>query len=192
MTWSSRALLTFGFLTALVAMALLPPPAKGSPATAASVSASASDGAIVVELDQSRLDAGPGEKFSFVSTVRNQGRTSLEGYVAHLNILTTDESVYVDPEDWSPERTQYLDALAPGDSAELTWSVQAVTSGPLILYVSVTSPDSSAVVSSGPLNLDVQGQRVVDSAGVMPLVLWTPASVLLLLGAVLTRKRRHR
>lgn len=186
MTWPSRALLTIGFLTALVAMALLPPPAKGAPATAAS------DEAIVVELDQNRLDAGPGEKFSFVSTVRNDGTTTLEGYVAHLNILTTDESVYVDPEDWSPERTQYLDALAPGDSAELTWSVQAVTSGPLILFVSVTSPDSSAVVSSGPLNLDVQGQRVVDSAGVMPLVLWTPASVLLLLGAVLTRKRRHR
>jgi hypothetical protein len=162
----------------------------GSPATA--LPAKAPDPGVVVELDQSDLDAGPGEKLSFVSAVTNDGGTTLQGYVAHLNILTTDADVYVDPEDWSPERTQYLDPLAPGETTELTWSVQAVTSGPLILFVSVTSPDTDTVVSSGPLNLDVHGQRVVDSAGVTPLVLWTPASVLLLLGLVLTRRRRHR
>lgn len=183
MSRAVKALLT-GALLLLQTTAWLP--ASGQPV------ALAAGEDIVVQLDESRLDVGPGEKFSFVSTVRNEGDAALDGYVAHLNILTTDEDVYVDPEDWSPERTQYLEPLAAGDATELTWSVQAVTSGPLILYVSVTSPDSGSVVSSGPLNLDVHGQRVVDSAGVMPLVLWTPASVLMLLGVVFTRKRRHR
>lgn len=147
---------------------------------------------VVVELDRSELAAGPGEKLSFVSTVTNRGTAPLEGYVAHLNILTTDPDVYVDPEDWSPERTQYLDPLPAGASTELTWSVQAVTSGPLVLYVSLTGPGSDTVTSSGPLRLTVGGQRVVSSAGVLPLVLWTPAGVLLLLGAARARRHRHR
>ena len=181
----ARALLLTGAaLATLLCAAWFP--ASGQPV----VLASGED--IVVQLDENELDVGPGEKLTFVSTVRNEGGTTLDGYVAHLNILTTDEDVYVDPEDWSPERAQYLDPLAAGDATELAWSVQAVTSGPLILFVSVTSPDSTSVVSSGPLNLDVHGQRVVDSAGVTPLVLWTPASVLLLLAAVFTRRRRHR
>ena len=147
--------------------------------------------AIVVELDESDLQAGPGEKIAFTSTVQNNADQPLTGYVAHLNILTTDESVYVDPEDWSPERTQYLDDIPAGGSASLDWSVQAVTKGPLILFVSVTSPDSDTVVSSGPLNLEVTGQRVVSSAGVVPLVLWMPAGVLALVGATLLRRRNR-
>jgi hypothetical protein len=176
---------------ALLACAVLALVATGGIGPTAAAPVPAGEG-VVVELDQSEVVAGPGEKISFESTIRNDGEASLEGYVAHLNILTTDAGVYVDPEDWSPERTQYLGDLAPGEAATLDWNVQAVTSGPLILFVSVTSPTSETVTSSGPLDLTVEGQRVVDSAGVMPLVLWMPAGVLALLGASLLRRRRHR
>ena len=175
-------------LACALPLALLP--VTGHPA-AADIATAGSD-EIVVQLDESALDAGPGDKLSFESTIRNTGDAPLDGYVAHLNILTTDESVYVDPEDWSPKRTQYLDVLDPGDSTSLTWTVQAVTSGPLILFVSVTSPTTDKVTSSGPLQLTVGGQRVVDSTRVMPVVLWTPGTVLLLLGATFLRRRRHR
>lgn len=166
------------------AAAVLPP--------SSSVRAAEAGPAITVELDTDRADAGPGERLSFVSTVRNTGDQEVTGLVAHLNILTTDPDVYVDPEDWSPRRTQYLDVLAPGDTADVSWNVQAVTSGPLILFVSVTSLGGDRVVSSGPLRMTVHGQRVVDSTRVLPLVLWTPAAVLVLLGATLVRRRRHR
>jgi hypothetical protein len=182
MRWLSRALLVCALPLALLTSGV---------SAAGSATPAAGDG-VVVKLDKSELLAGPGEKLTFESTVRNTGDRSLDGYVAHMNILTTDESVYVDPEDWSPRRTQYLDPLRPGASTSLSWSVQAVTSGPLILFVSVTSPDSETVTSSGPLNLTVQGQRVVNSQAVMPLVLWVPAVVLTLLGASLVRRRRHR
>jgi hypothetical protein len=165
-----------------------------APATAAAAPVGASEAGptVTVALDTDRADVGPGERLSFVSTVANVGEQEVTGLVAHLNILTTDPDVYVDPEDWSPRRTQYVDALAPGDTAEVSWDVQAVTSGPLVLFVSVTSLTGDRVVSSGPLRMKVHGQRVVDSTRVLPMVAWTPGLVLLLLGATLVRRRRHR
>jgi hypothetical protein len=149
-------------------------------------------GGVVVELDQHDLAASPGQKITFASAVSNTGDRPLDGYVAHLNILSTDKSVYVDPEDWSPRRTQYLDELAPGGSTTLSWDVRAVTSGPLLLFVSVTSPTARTVTSSGPLNMTVSGQRVVRAGGIVPLVLWIPLGVLALLGATYVRRWRHR
>jgi hypothetical protein len=163
----------------------------GVPAAGAS-SAAADDTAVVVELDQRQLHVLPGQKIAFESTIRNTGDATFDGYVAHLDILTTDQSVYVDPEDWSPKRTQYLGQLSPGESTRLRWDVQAVTSGPLILFVSVTGPSADTVTSSSPLNLTVGGQRVVDARGVGPWVTLMPAGVLVLLGATALRRRRHR
>jgi len=180
----------------LVGVVLLAPVSAAAAAAApppSSIVRTAEAGpAITVGLDTDRADAGPGERLSFVSSVRNTGDQEVTGLVAHLNILSTDPAVYVDPEDWSPRRTQYLDALAPGDTADVSWNVRAVTSGPLILFVSVTSLDGDRVVSSGPLRMTVHGQRVVDSTRVLPLVMWMPAGVLILLGATLVRRRRHR
>ena len=145
-----------------------------------------------VQLDRSHFDAGPGQRLSFTSTIRNTGAEAQTDLVAHLSILTTDASVYVDPEDWSPKRTQYVDELPAGDSVELDWTVQAVTSGPIVLYVSVNSAEIDATSSSPPLEMTVGGQRVVEAGRVLPLVLWMPVGVLALLGAVLLRRRRHR
>ena len=158
--------------------------AEGGPAIVA--------GQVVVALDRDDVAATPGQKISFGSTVRNTGDHPLHGYVAHLNILSTDKSVYVDPEDWSPRRTQYLDELPPGGPTKLRWDVRAVTTGPILLFVSVTSPTASTVSSSGPLNMTVGGRRLVNAGGVLPLVLWMPAGVLALLGATSARRRRHR
>ena len=177
----------FGLLAATLA-ALLP---LGFAGGAAAQSESAAP-AVEVRLDQDAATAGPGERISFESTVTNATDAARTGLVAHLSILTTDPDVYVDPEDWSARRTQYLDDLAPGESTGLTWDVQAVTSGPLVLYVSVIGPGANPVASSGPLRLTVGGQREVDSGQVLGLVLWTPAGVLALLGATLVRRRRHR
>ncbi len=99
--------------------------------------------------------------------------------------------MYVDPEDWSAQRTQYLDELAPGDTARQRWTVQAVkavTSGPLVLYVAVSDLERGSVTSSGPMRLTVGGQRLVESAGVLPLVVWIPAGVLTLLNAALRQR----
>lgn len=145
-----------------------------------------------VQLDRVQVDAGPGEKILFSSTLVNQGDEALTEMVAHLSILSSDPGVYVDPEDWSPRRTQYVAELGPGDTTDLTWDVQAVTSGPLILYVTVTDARVDTVGVSGPLSMTVGGQRVVNARGVLPIVLWPPGAVLVLLGATVLRRGRHR
>jgi hypothetical protein len=153
--------------------------------------ADASPSAVSVELDETELTVGPGEQFSFESTLRNSG-DSQSGLIAHLNILGADPDIYVDPEDWSTRRTQFLDELPAGDSTQLTWTVRAIDSGKLIMYVAVSSPDADGVAVSGPLHVTVTGQRVVNPRNVVPLVMATPVAVLALLGLTLVRRRRHR
>jgi hypothetical protein len=147
---------------------------------------------LTVVLDETERQVGPGQRIRFTSTVRNTSDQAVEDLVAHVAILTSDSDVYVDPEDWSPRRTQFVDRLAPGQDTELTWTVQAVTAGPVILYVAVTDPGSDTVAVSGPLYMNVTGRRVVNSADALPLVTGVPAAVLLLLGLVGVRRRRRR
>lgn len=179
-----RAFAVLALLALLVPLALV--------GTATTAVASSEPSPVSVETDRTTFDAGPGEKVTFSSTITNTGNESLSGLIAHLNILTSDPGVYVDPEDWSAKRTQYLNELPPGGSVQLSWTVQAVTTGPLILYVAVTDTAKGSVSASPPIEMNVGGQRVVNSGGVLPLVLWMPAGVLALLGATLFRRRRHR
>lgn len=169
----------------LLAVALSGPAAAAPPRTD-----SGGASPVTVELDRASLGAGPGQKIRFTSTVRNVGSRPLSGLIAHLNILSSDPKVYVDPEDWSPRRTQYLDELPPGKDVVLDWDVRAVTTGPLVLFVAVTGPKDDRVTASGPLRVRVEGRRVVNSENVLPLVMGMPAGVLVLLG--LTRVRRRR
>jgi hypothetical protein len=175
-----------------VAMLLGSLPLSSAAAVERRADESAQASSVTVVLDQTEIEAGPGEKVRFSSTVRNTGDQPLNDLVAHLAILSSDPDVYVDPEDWSPRRTQYVDGLAPGQDATLSWNVQAVTAGPLILYVAVTDPQSETVVASRPLSMAVTGRRVVDSADALALVAGVPATVLLLLALSGVRRRQRR
>jgi hypothetical protein len=148
-------------------------------------------GGVTVTIDPPAVDTRLGQEFAFTSTVRNDGDRPLPGLIAHLNILSTDPDVYVDPEDWSEERTQFLAPLAPGGAVDLTWRVQAVNSGDLVVYVAVTPSDrSDSVVASNSLRLTVTEQRTIDSSGVLPVALGVPVVVLGLMGAAARRRRR--
>ena len=175
------ALLVAGL--AAVALGTLPAGAATSQAESAPVT---------VRLNESRAAVGPGQKVRFSSTVRNESGGSVSGLVVHLAILTSDADVYVDPEDWSPRRTQYVDELGPGEEATLDWDVQAVTAGPIILYVAVTDPASGTVAVSGPLNMTVGGRREVNAEKVLPLVAGVPAALVALLAVTGIRRRVRR
>lgn len=146
---------------------------------------------IRVELDKTHIELGIGEGFRFTSTITNESDQALDGIVAHLNIASADGSTYVDPEDWSSRRTQYLDTLAPHTSQQIEWSVHAVNGGPLIIYVAVTTragPD--VVAASQPLRATVTAIRTIDASGVLPVAISVPAIVLAGLAIVTIRRRR--
>jgi hypothetical protein len=146
---------------------------------------------VVIEVDRSTAAASHGETITFTSTMTNTGTAPMAGVIAHLSILSSDPDVYIDPEDWSSERTQYFDELDAGESAQQRWSIQAITGGPLVLYVTVTDQSERTAAVSSPIAVQIAGQRIVTSGGVLPLVISVPAGILLVLVLTLVRRRRY-
>jgi hypothetical protein len=148
--------------------------------------------AVIVTLDRQEVSTRLGESFEFTSTIANPGSRELSDLVAHLNIVGLSENIYVDPEDWSDERTRHLPEIGPGKSANISWRVKAVTGGDAAIYVVVlpgkdpaTAPDGLAV--SPALDVHIAERRTINSGGVLWLALGVPA----LLGiATLVARRR--
>lgn len=146
---------------------------------------------VSIELDQAELTTSVGARFSLVSTVRNDGGQNLTGVIAHIDVVSIDPDVYVDPEDWSSERTQYIGRIAAHASVRLTWNLHAVNSGPLLVYVAVaTETGDRAVVAGEPLRLSVTRQRTLQGSGIVPIAVAMPAGILVLMGLQLRRRRR--
>ena len=112
------------------------------PATAASGTA------LRVTQDRATTDSPVGGPLSFSAAVLNAGDQPQYGLVAHLNVLSLEPDVYVDPEDWSSERTRYLPVIPAHGSVDVSWSVHAVNAGRFILYTAVTGPNFTAAWAS--------------------------------------------
>jgi LPXTG-motif cell wall-anchored protein len=156
----------------------------------AAVLAPSAGASLAVKLDQSSVSTRIGEKFHFSSTVRTLGPQPVPDVVAHLNIVSLDPSVYVDPEDWSSHRTRYFGTFGAGEARRVEWTVQAVNSGRFVVYVAVVDRDGQgSVTASNPLATTVAQKRRLNSGGVVPLALGIPG--LLGLGFVVVRRRRR-
>ena len=155
------------------------------------VDASAAD-LLGVRVDRTRIETQLGDKFDFRTTITNEGSTAARGYIAHLNVLSYDSGVYVDPEDWSGQRTRYLQPLPPGDSSTITWRMQAVNAGRFAVYIAVLPQTrGGGRPTTGPvIAIAVAERTTLNSGGILPLALGVPA----LLGAVWLglRMRRRR
>jgi hypothetical protein len=172
------------FLAAISALALVP----SAPAADAA-------GDISVKVDRPRIALGIGEKFGFRTTITNNGPATARDLVAHLNVLDLRGDVYVDPEDWSTNRTKYLDPIPAGGSTSVTWGGQAVNSGRIGLYVAVLDRSGTArpPAMGSTIRMDVTARRNLNAGGVAPLAAGVPAFLALLtLGVSLSRRRFRR
>lgn len=143
--------------------------------------------AVNVSVDRSRIATGLGDGFRFASTVTNTGSAPVSGLVAHLNVVSETRDVYVDPEDWSSERVQYLPTLAAGASVRTAWRGEAVNGGAFALYV-VVLPRAGPLTVSPAVRMHVTEHRTLNSGGVLPLVIGIPLALTLLAVAL----RLHR
>jgi hypothetical protein len=147
--------------------------------------------AVSVDVEPTRVRTELGQDFSFRSTIRNEGSSPAVGLVAHLNILSLRPGLYVDPEDWSESRTRYLAPIPAGGSRTITWTVTAVNSGTLGVYVAVFPSSGAGRPITGPtLRADIAERETIDSNGIIPLALGVPALLGALAVGVRLRRRR--
>jgi hypothetical protein len=157
--------------------------------------AGASGGAptLSVAVDRIRIATGLGDAFVFRSTITNTGSAAASRPVAHLNVLSLRDGVYVDPEDWSANRTRYLGDIPAGGSRTTTWRMSAVTAGSFVVYVAVLTRAAAAEPpTTGPaIRVAVAGRETLNPGGILPLTLGIPALIaLLMVGVALRRGRR--
>jgi hypothetical protein len=146
--------------------------------------------ATTLELDRTRVSTAIGRDFTFATTIRNTESREVSGLVAHLNVLSADPGTYVDPEDWSSNRTRYLPPLPPNRSTRIRWTVKAVNSGNIAIYVAVLPRHGpGAVATSAPLRVKIAARRTLNASGVLPLALGIPG--VLGAAAVGIRSRRR-
>jgi hypothetical protein len=171
-------------LAVLTSLVVLASPAAAAPRPADPVT---------VLISRSSAHVQVGQHLGFTTRVRNNGSRPLTGLVAHLNVVSLRPDVYVDPEDWSSRRTQYLAPVAPHAGATLRWTVQAVNAGEIELYVAVTTQHGTDhVVSSNAVRVLATARHILDPAGVLPVIVGVPAGLALLMTAGAIRRRRAR
>jgi hypothetical protein len=177
-----RALLLIGLLA--VALTWLPAPALAE--TPLSVK-------VVPEPAQVKVLLG--DRFMITTEITNTGATPSGEILAHLNVMSIEGSVYVDPEDWSPSRSQQL-SLQPGESRKLSWEIQAVNAGHFAAYV-VVVPFGSKVAGNEPLtisplvNVDVASRSTLTAGGALPVVVVVPLLLGLAAAGLAFRARRR-
>jgi hypothetical protein len=113
-----------------------------------------------------------------------------------MNIINLNaKGDVVDPEDWSPQRTQYMENLGPGQTATQSWRVNAILDGDYMVYIVLlpvpSGPEATShPVSSSGVHLTVTPFTKLNPRGVLPYAIGGP--VLVLVGIVLIYRMRRR
>jgi hypothetical protein len=148
---------------------------------------------VAVTTDRARVETQLGRDFHFSTTVTNDAATATEALVAHLNILSLSRSVYVDPEDWSTQRTQYLGSIPAGGERTITWNIKAVNDGDFAAYATILSQDDpagSAPATGDAVRVAVAKRTTLNSGGIVPLALGIPGALAALAVAARLSRRR--
>lgn len=157
----------------------------------------AGDAPLQIGIDTDYKVVKTGDSIFFDTVVSNDHNEASPPIIVAMNIINLDkEGDVVDPEDWSPERTQYIEQLAPGESGKLSWRVNAILDGDYIVYM-VAMPEpasqgttSQAVASSG-IHLTVTPYTRLNPGGVLPYTFGVPLIVGACLLVVYKRRRKE-
>lgn len=146
-------------------------------------------GDLAVSLSVSDISVLTGDTFTFTSEITNSGSDVTPPLIANLNIVSLDQSTYVDPEDWSPRRTLTVAPIDPGSSVTQSWTVNPPLKGDVAVYVVVLPeyPDltaSAALVASPAIHVHVEEHRTLNPGGVLPVVIAVPGVLALAFAGV--------
>jgi uncharacterized membrane protein len=177
-----RKLLLIGVLVGV--LAALPAPALAAEPLSVKVGA-----------DPAQVSTVLGDRFKITTEITNTGAQPSGEILAHLNVASIEGSVYVDPEDWSSNRSQQI-SLQPGESQKLSWEIQAVNAGHFAAYVVVVPYGSKVagdedLVISPLVNVDVASRSTLTAGGALPVVVMVPLLLGLATAGIFFRARRR-
>ncbi|MGH3119054.1 MAG: ABC transporter permease, partial [Gaiellales bacterium] len=147
-----------------------------------------------ISIDKADTIVRAGIPLLFNTVVANKGTEQSGPLIVAMNIINLNaQGEVVDPEDWSPQRTQYLERLAAGQSTTLSWRVNAILDGDFMVYmVAIPAPGSaeatSQPVASSGVHLTVTPFTKLNPGGVLPYAIGGPV----LLGVLIALAYRHR
>lgn len=160
---------------------------------AASVAAPAVAAPATLTVAPATVQTQLGREFMVRSTIRNDDPSVAVGLIAHLTVFSLRDGTYVDPEDWSVERTRYLRPLAPGGTTTLEWKLKAVNGGTFdvsILAVAAGSETSTASTAP-PVRVDVAARTTLNEGGILWLSAGIPLGLSIVALALRLRRRRR-
>jgi hypothetical protein len=168
----------------------------GASAGAAEKDPTKGEGDLAITMDRTYLQVRTGDEVDFQTLLENDGDRDSPPVIMALNIIKlTSTGDVVDPEDWSPERTQYVDSVSSHDAVRQNWTIEAILKGDYMVYlVAIPQPDkrSTSHPISGPgLHLAVGAFQRLNPQGVLPVVIAVPLGVAIAL-LVLVRLRLRR
>jgi hypothetical protein len=140
---------------------------------------------VTITLSESERSTLTGNEFTFTSEITNEGSEKTTPLIANLDFVAIDGTTYVDPEDWSGQRTVSVAPISAGESVTLTWGVKTVLEGDVAAYVAVLPAlpelaDESPLAVSTALRMHVEEDRKLNPGGVLPTVMAVP--LLLVMG----------
>jgi hypothetical protein len=154
--------------------------------------AAKASGRLTVSVDRTHIVTKLGHTFTVRSKVVNHAPVPAAGLIAHLNVLSLNGDVYVDPEDWSSKRTRYLAPMLAHGSTTISWKLDAVNAGTIGVYIAVLPRGAAgSEPTTGPLvRVRIASRRTLNAGGILPLALGVPAFLFVV--AVSIRRTRGR
>ena len=150
-----------------------------------------------ISIDRDYIVVKTGDKVEYNTVVTNNGSTTSAPLIVAMNLINLDaKGDIVDPEDWSPQRTQYLEGLAPGESARLAWIINTILDGDYMVYmVLIDAPTSTETtshpVASSGIHLTVTPFTRLNPLGVLPYAIGGPVLLGLAIFFVYRLRRKN-
>lgn len=138
-----------------------------------------------------------GDMLEFHTVVTNNGLKVSPPLIVAMNVINLQETgESVDLDEWSPERTQYIDSLAPDESIKLDWILTTGLQGDYMVYVVlIPQPESAEVttypIASSSLYLTVEPSARIHPRTILPFALGVPIFLLAITFVVYRRRRQQ-
>ena len=150
-----------------------------------------------IAIDKDYLVVKTSDKVLYNTVITNASDKASQPLIVAMNVINLDaKGDVVDPEDWSPQRTQYISALGPGESTTLNWQINTILDGDYMVYMVVidsptqTETTSHPVASSG-IHLTVTPFTRLNPLGVLPYAIGGPLIIGLAIFFLYRMRRRN-